>query len=48
MTPVAISYGTGSHDQIEHLAAYLPNGRTAITTASPRIALGPLLDWPQE
>ncbi|MDA8438638.1 MAG: hypothetical protein M0Z51_07235 [Propionibacterium sp.] len=44
----AISHATGSHDHVEHLAANLPNGGTAITTTSPRITLGPLFDWPQE
>jgi hypothetical protein len=44
----AISHATGSHDHVEHLAANLPNGGTAITHSSPRINPGPLFDWPTE
>ncbi|HUX71741.1 MAG TPA: hypothetical protein VMV41_14580 [Cellulomonadaceae bacterium] len=39
----AISHATGSHDHVEHLT----DTSGAVTPSTPRIALGPLVDWPQ-
>ena len=39
----AISHATGSHDHVEHLA----DTSGIVTPSTPRIALGPLVDWPQ-
>lgn len=39
----AISHATGAHDHVEHLA----DASGVVTTSTPRIALGPLVDWRQ-
>lgn len=44
----AIAHAGGSHEHTEFLPTRTEEGLTSINLASPRLALGPLFDWPAD